>query len=243
MSNLVAQTATLAWGYTMADIENMAWYVTRIRSTNLVDPEEAIAVAWHGIVECLYTAVEPPARYDLIDAGQAALRAERNARVQHYGLGTGKYRENAHGPRFATYWRTHHDVGDDFTDRVAERLALPTVLAVLSPKEYEAISTMAAFDNDAEAAAAALGMKLGSFRDNLYRGRKRILAVWFEHETPRSKKADPGKCRNGHTREGNTFVGSDGKRRCKVCHVSSGKRASRRYEERQRAAAADTLSA
>lgn len=233
--SLVSETATLAYGYTMADVEGMAWSATRLRPHRLIDSEEAYALAWHGVVEALYTADAEPKRYQLVGAGVDALTREVNLLRSYHGLGQRQHAGDI-APGFIKYW-VRRDKDDDFTERIVERLALPAILGTLTPQQYQAISTLAAFDGDMHAAAAAIGVTYSAFESRVVHARRRLEAAWFDHETPRSKRITEGMCRNGHSRAEHSDRDSYGRWRCKTCQKSAARRGGRRYRERKKAEA------
>lgn len=221
-----AQIATLAHGFTMAEIDKMAWKVTQIHPSRMVSFDEVAAIAWHGIVVALYEAETPPKRYDLVAAGLSAVHHEHQRMTQMYGISS----RGGAAPNFVRYWSDRNG-GGDFTDRIAERLALPAVLGELTPMGYEAISTLAAFDGDMHAAAAAIGVGYTTFESRIVRARRQLEALWFEHETPRSRA--PGgkdKCVNGHSRAEHGHRDKRGSWVCRPCHKS----AKRRFLARER---------
>lgn len=236
----VGETATLAWGYTMAEIDGMAHLAARARASGLIDDEEAIAVAWHAIVVALYEADEEPSRYEVVRAGMHALRQEKDKLRSFYGIGSYPKGggERAGMPKFHTYWGVRLDGDDGFSERIVERLALPAVLSVLTPKQYEAISTLAAFNGDRHEAAAALGLTVDGLDSRLRFARRILLALWLEGETPRRKKPVEGMCRAGHPRAEHSVRDSYNRWKCVTCQRGYSRRATRRYRERDREAAA-----
>lgn len=241
--SVLSETATLAHGYTMADLESIARHATRIRANRMIDPEEALAVAWHGAVVALYKAEVEPARHDLVEAGLEALSFELGRLRSHYGMqyANGERLQFGGGANFKKYWAARPDTDDRFTERIAERLALPAVLSVLTSRQYEAIATLAAFDNDMHAAAEADGSTYQAFRKNVLQARRRLQAVWFEHETPRRMSGTDEKCRNGHSRSEHGYRNPAGKLVCGVCLKSGNRRSVRRWQERQKDIAAGAL--
>ncbi|WP_091114714.1 hypothetical protein [Nocardioides psychrotolerans] len=227
----------------MADIDALARRAALYRHSTLIDPEEAVAIAWLAIVEDLYTEESTPTRFDLIVAGTRALSGEIKRMISYHGINAGTTRDQANGsaaPKIQQYWSAHHNHAEgDFTERVAERLTLPVVLSVLTAKQYDVIATLAAFDGDTTAAAKALGMEKPAYLSTLRRGRHQILAVWHEHETPHSqvRVLDPSKCYNGHDRAEHSIQGPNGKWACLKCRSKNAVRHSRNHRERQKTAA------
>jgi len=222
----VAETATLAWGYTMADIERLAnRAVGRHGLSHRMDYSDRHDVAWHAIVEELYTTPELPAPYRLITAGLRALDREISDYRHHHGIITDGF-----APKYERYWRpVTHPQTDGFTDRLIEVLALPAALSVLSPEQYEAIVTLAAFDNAMQDAADAVGMKYHGFYYRVQAARAKIKEVWFEEETPVGSKptaphSDAGTCRSGHPRAEHGRQLPSGIWECRTCKNAAARR-------------------
>ncbi len=214
MSTLVAQTAEVRWGYTMDDIDRLARRVyNRTRSNYLFDQSDRYSAAWFGIVEHLFESVELPTPADLIQAGTRRVGDESRLNQSFYG-----YRAdmpNKEAPRFVTYWRRGGQ--SDFTDRIAEREALPKVLAVLNTTLYEAIVTLAAFDNMSDA-ARALGISDKAFEHRIKRARAALISAWFAPEHPPVKGNGYGDtCRAGHSRAEHSYKNARGANVCREC--------------------------
>lgn len=214
MSTLVAQTAEVRWGYTMDDIDRIARRVyERTRNNFHFDYSDHYSAAWYGIVECLFESVQQPTLHDLVQAGTKRVGDEARANISFYG-----YRADMpgkQGPRFVTYWRRGGHA--DFADRIAEREALPQVLAVLNTTLYEAIVTLAAFDSVAEA-ARALGISDKAFEHRIRRARTLLIDAWFAPEHPPVKGNGYGDtCRAGHSRAEHSYKNARGRNVCRLC--------------------------
>lgn len=218
----VAEIATVVHGYTMADIDRAAGIsVTRHRFSAFMDYDERRACAWHGVVVALYTAVDPPVFHDLIKAGLEALSFESNNHSRHHGNpGPDGVRMKA----FHKYWLpVKYAYSDGFSDRLCEQLSLRTALSTLTPTQYEALATLAAFDNDWRAAADALGWSRDSLSFHVRKGRERIAAVWYGDETPpkRQYTGDTETCRNGHERAKHSTRDKRGSWVCSKCQQAA----------------------
>ena len=105
--------------------------------------------------------------------------------------------------------------------------ALRDALAVLTAEQYEALATLAAFDNDVAAAAEALGMKYHGFYYRVLSGRNKIKAVWFGDETPVTSLLTGETCRVGHSRAEHGIYREDaGVWACRVCNRNAARRRS-----------------
>lgn len=234
--SLVAETATLAHGYTMGDVDRMARRAARSVRMTPFDFIERYEHAWYGVVEMLYSSHSTPTEYALVTAGMRCVSDVYSDTLRHHGVS----RSDAHtGQRFAEYWRTpgHTTTHEDFVDRLTERMALPRVLALLTPEEYEALAARAASSSD-NAAAAMLGMTFMQYRPRLKRARERIVDAWFAPETPRpvgvpratAVQRAAGQCKRGHSAavHGLTTQGY-----CRACARASARRAARKIRARQ----------
>lgn len=232
----IAETAELAWGYTMADINRAAGIsVSKHRFSAGLDFDDRLACAWYGVVVELYSRDDPPTFHELLRAGLDALGEENGAYRRHHG------RPNEDGEpttKFLRYWlpvqRQKHYTDDGFSERLCENLALHDALAVLTPNQYEALSTLAAFDNVGARAAEALGMEYKQFMHLIYRGRAAVKEVWYGDETP-PKRPFGNTCKSGHSRaEHGRQRPSDGAWVCAECNRASGRKSARKRRERER---------
>lgn len=225
----VAEVATLTHGYTMADVDKIAWRAVRRSGVRAMDTSTAYGLAWHGIIECLYAEGDPPDSYELQVRGMTAVRRQRQADLRHYGYDreTGDER-----PAFVKFWLpVRTDRADGFTDRLVEAITLPQVLARLTVKQYEVIATLAAYDGDRDAAARALGMNKKAFEFQLYNARDVAAEAWFDDETPHTNRAraeSPEVCRFGHSREEYAYE-KGGQRRCQLCDRNAARRRRARH--------------
>lgn len=223
----IAATAELVWGYTMADIDRIAWVAVRKRAFGqkvLIDEEERYNLAWEAIVDCLYSwpyTSGSPEFHDLFRAGLHAVTRADSGYHRHFGIAT----PSSPPVNFTKFWVTicrSDGTHSDFTDKLCETIALPRALAVLSLDEYEAIVTLAAFNNSATAAAKALGVNYKTFTKRVRKARSAILEVWFEGETPvRSKPNSGPQCRAGHPRAKDGIRTPKGDWRCRRCELRS----------------------
>lgn len=213
----VAQTATLAHGYTMADIDGCTRSAMNISYRSwMLEWNDRWETAWDGIVVHLYRADAAPTRHELVTAGLNALGAMADAYWHHHGINP---RTREMGANVARFWLA--PVGGqlaDFTDSIAERLALPQVLAVLTDLEYEAIAALAAHGSNT-AAAAALGITTKTFSARVNAARRRFVETWLDHETPPRAADLTQTCRAGHPRDDeNGYVINGGRHwRCRTC--------------------------
>lgn len=221
MTETVGQTATLVHGWTMADLHRLARH--EARRTLIGDFESRYDAAWHAAVVHLYESIDPPTWRDMHLAARAGVDREYVDNLRHHGVNKNT-KEPA--PRFATYWRQTGAGDDDFTERLAERMALPQVLAMLDGEQYEALVALAAHGNQ-EAAAAALGISRSKLTRRLSAARKIITELWFAPEHPRvlAPLNNPDTCRLGHPRATYGYRTNSGRWSCKLCALRSNRRA------------------
>jgi len=235
MTATVGDIATLAWGYTMADVDTLTRraYNKAKNGAGIIAIVDRWEAAWFGIVEHLYAVDERPEPDELVKAGAHAVREAARECLQSHGLREGG---NQRGSHFERYWRSVNASEDDFTERLAERLALPQVLGQLTDKEYEAISALAVHGSNVRA-AAALGVGTAAQTGNVLRARRKILEAWFSPETPRQfAHKSPDACRYGHARAEYGRRNAAGAWECLRCRRTNHVRAY--YARKQRVAEA-----
>jgi len=224
----VAARATLVHGYTMAQVDRMAHDAARRArgAAQLVDPVDAREEAWQAIVSLLYACEEKPSAWSLVDAGARAIGAFSNSYLRDRGLRQVKGQGGGYeySPRFNAFWV--HIVGakPDWTDAIVQRMALPKVLAVLTPAQYEAVVALAAHDSLATA-ADALGIEYAAVKHRVNAARKKMLEAWFDDETPHttSKKPAAEACRYGHSRKAHGYH-NGAQWVCRLCLRAAGRR-------------------
>lgn len=249
--SFVAETATLTHGWTMERVDRVAGKCASLRHSNWLDREQRKDVAWHAIVEVLYacgcgrdpdhcTHPGGPTIGDLVAAGCRAIADAMHDEYHHHGYNP---RTHDRAPSFGIYWSVTGN-HEDFTDRIVERLALPAMLGILTPGEYEAILTLAAHGSQA-AAADAVGIKRPAFSARIVTARRRAAEVWFAPETPRDvskRKLTPdGTCTFGHALSEFGVVEKSGRLRCSECRRRAGRKNARAGRARRRAETFDDV--
>jgi DNA-directed RNA polymerase specialized sigma24 family protein len=241
----VSEIATVAHGYTMAEINRIARLaVTKHRFSQSLNWDDRLASAWHGVVVELCSRRDPPTFTELLHCGIDQIRIDQDRRAQFLG------RPDADGqssPNFIRYWgerpsllrpmstkRTTFD--DGFSERLCENLSLKSVLSVLSGTQYEALVTLAAFDNDYRAAADSLGLTLTALRSRVDKGRAAVKQAWFDEETPPARRAGVT-CKSGHLRAEWGRKKESGSWECRKCTRISNRKRAREQRERERSEA------
>lgn len=227
----VAEMATLIYGYTMADIDRAARAAVKrtefwpyAKAISYDDRKEA---AWHAIVVDLYTRTDPPASFhEVISPGAAAIRQECYEFRQNHGRRSDT--EDGVAPNFKMYWlppqRQKHWTDDGFSERLCEVMSLRDALSVLTADQYEALATLAVFDNQFKPAAEALGIHYQAFQWRVYSGRAKIREVWFGDEQPPQRGNNGTTCRSGHDRETHGRKTPDGRWVCRICKRNGDRR-------------------
>jgi DNA-binding CsgD family transcriptional regulator len=140
------------------------------------------AAAWEGITEELLTADISPSRTELAGAGLRSLSRHVSGDRRHQGDGSHNPIANA-GAKFAAYWDWHGAPAADPANGITERLAVAQILPALTPRQREALTLLAAYE-DYQDAAAAMGVAVGTFETHITRARAAFRALWHEGETP-----------------------------------------------------------
>lgn len=173
----------LRHGYTLAALDQLVrtgimrnpWYAA-------VDTDERYAA-----VELLYTSDQPPTPQDMIRCAWYAADDLTRRDGEHRGVPRARgenYTGRTDLPRFHAYWTTisRHTASPE--EPVVERTALAQIWPRLTPGQQAALSALAAH-GDYQAAADALGLSRAAFYRLVSTGRRRVLALWWEGETPR----------------------------------------------------------
>jgi hypothetical protein len=220
--SIVAETATLAHGFTMADVERAARRATGASGTGatMMSSSDRFEAAWFGIIEYLYDndefEIEPTHQY-LVGVGVGAVRNLAEKAYQHRGIDR---HASEVRPSFAKFWVRPGGAHEDFTDRLVERLALPQILSLLTADEYEALSALAVYEKE-EYAADAIRISTYLLRARIKRARAKITANWYAPDHPPTQKHDYLQaCKHGHPREAGWVRGQ----RCRKCTRSGNSR-------------------
>jgi len=169
-------------GCTLSEIDKLARTAIAGKLLPGIDRSDAYEVAWSASIERLYAATtsEPPWPGRLVwDAREALSRLLQTER-RHHGIVQKGGRRTA---GFERYWDWHARGGASPEDVVVDQLALAQVWPCLTKREQHALVALAATGSH-QAAAAALGWTMAAFYSTTGRARRRLLALWYEHETP-----------------------------------------------------------
>lgn len=182
----------LRHGYTMADLHAIARLAVHTAGTMAGNWHERYDTAWSAIAEHLYAAEHWPPRPDLVRAGQLAIYAVVTDERHHHGYykhkTIGGTAGPASSPKFLAYWCDWiASTAPSCESAVVERAALAQILPLLTPTQRAAVIALAVYD-DYRKAAAALGMKYGTFTCHVADARNRFRQWWHEGETPVRKR-------------------------------------------------------
>jgi hypothetical protein len=174
-----ARDVELRHGYTLAGVNAVSvWAVMHDRYCSFADVDERLEVAWHAIVEHLYTAAEIPDRQELILTGWRAIReyVQKDARFRGYNFdGAGETRKG-----FTRYWTSADPVGPE--ERVTDYLALNQIWPNLKQSERELILALAKHE-DYGLAAEAMGQPRHTYATEVGRAKRAFRELWHEGET------------------------------------------------------------
>lgn len=225
----------IRWGYTLTDLQRLAR--TAVLQSRFLNP----GGGWHDRYDEALSAIymqlcssdDRPHHGDLLHAADRAItdliRSRR--RDRGYREGNDQYGIKWH-PQFFRYW--HHDPGAGLDERIAERVAVHQILAVLPEHERAAVEALAACGYY-DTAAEALGITVACLKKRLKMARRTFLRLWYYPEAParrwqqdRRRATNPPKavCGNGHpyTPETTGFRSAGrrrGERYCKACSRAS----------------------
>jgi hypothetical protein len=173
----------LRHGYTLDQIRGLSiWTVLHQRYHGFADFDERLEVAWHAIIEHLYTSSQPPARPELIRAAWQAI-AHHVSREEHFRRGYSHARHDRDAQFTAGFMRYWHDTGPvGPEERATERLALAQIWPRLRPAHRKLLAAMAKHE-DYGRAAAALGKSRHTFATQIGQARQAFRALWHEGET------------------------------------------------------------
>lgn len=170
------------WGYPVRRLDDLAHYAVRghLQWWTAGDRADQKAAAWDGITDCLLAATARPSEHDLIRAGTHGIAAMVRGELRHHGA---PHDSSVTGEKFGVYWSWAARVTASHEESVTDRLAVPVILATLSPRQREAVEALAAY-GEYEAAAQAMGVRYATFHRHLSDARQRFRALWHEGETP-----------------------------------------------------------
>lgn len=195
-------------GFTLTDLEKMTRAAVVADRLLVGDGRYRHGIAYSAIAEALFASEEPPERGHLIRVGWQAIALDVRWSLRHAGYpDDGQPGDDKLRPRFVQYWQDQR-VTPSHEPKIVEELAAHQVTDTLSPVYRDALIALAVHGTY-QAAADALGISYVALKARIATARRRVLADWFEGETPRRthhvdrrvgayNKAPATHCSNGH---------------------------------------------
>jgi hypothetical protein len=181
-----ARDVELRHGYTLDHVRSLSiWTVRHDPYHAFADFDERLEVAWHAIIEHLYTCDQPPIPPEVIKAAWRAI-GHHLSKDQHFRRGYSNRepgRDATASTGFMRYWLDSGQPASGPEERATEYLALAQIWARLRPKDRELLAAMAEHEDYAKA-AAALGKPRHTYATEIGLARKAFRELWHEGETP-----------------------------------------------------------
>jgi hypothetical protein len=174
----------LRHGYTLARLDQLTRLAVGRCGPMASDYCDRRDIAWSALAEALYSATTPPTHHDLIRAGQRAVWDSVTANLRHDGyaghqVGSGP----GSSPSFQLFWMEHSAPTPSPERRIVERLALAQIMPLLTPRQRDVITALAAH-GDYQLGADAIGLTRNAFVAIASDARSRFRAWWHEGEAP-----------------------------------------------------------
>jgi len=181
-----AHDVELRHGYTLNHLRSLTvWTAMHDPYHAFAGFDERLDVAWHAIIEHLYTSDQPPIPPEMIKAAWRAI-GHHFSKDQHFRRGYSHGDRDRDAPAstgFVRYWLGSSEPASGPEERATENLALAQIWARLQPKDRELLAAMAEYEDYAKA-AAALGKPRHSYATEIGKARKAFRELWHEGETP-----------------------------------------------------------
>jgi DNA-directed RNA polymerase specialized sigma24 family protein len=173
----------LRHGYTLSQVRTLSIVAVRRDSFHQgADFDERLEVAWHAIIEHIYTSPESPHVREVIRAGWRAIGDHVDRGHRFYGRDShDRYVRTTAG--FERYWWTVARATPGPEERVTDRVALAQIWPQLRPVHREVLAALAAHD-DYGRAAEALGKSRKTFTTLVGQARQAFLDLWHQGESP-----------------------------------------------------------
>ena len=172
----------LRHGYTLDNLDRLTRTVLTVDHWRNDLGDDRYAAIHFAITETVLTADERPTPSDLIACGRTA--GDRHVRAQMHSHGYDQRNTPAGTgalPGFQRYWQqSGHTPWDE---RLVESMALTQIWPRLTPGQQQAVMALA-LTGDHQEAALSLGLGLEAYFGRLKAARRRVAALWHEHETP-----------------------------------------------------------
>ena len=176
--------AEVSHGYTLDDLYRLTRATIKRDRVYAMDITDRMETIWFAMVELLLTSEGRPEPYDLIGAGMRAVgQMLRDDQATHGQRTYDTWAGREAMVSYQRYWWTAAAPTPSPERRVVERLTVSQILPQLSPRQREALTTLAAL-GDYQLAAQAMGVAFATFTVTISAARRRFLELWHEGETP-----------------------------------------------------------
>lgn len=178
-----AGDAQLRHGYTVSQVRALSLaVVTRQTWYQSIDFDQRLEVAWHAIIEHIYTSDQPPEPSGVLRAAAHAVGQDVQQLYRFYGRNShDRYAGTVAG--FERYWWSTASPCPGPESTVIDRVALAQIWPRLRPEHREVLTALTVYD-DYGLAAAALGISRTWFTTRLSTARREFLKLWHEGEPP-----------------------------------------------------------
>lgn len=179
----------LRHGYTFNQLHDITLSVIRTdRWRKDIDISDRYDAIRYGITEHLLTVDTAPTRPELKQAGREASDRYVADEMHHHGYD--RRNLNAGAGALPSYQRHWQNAGrTPFDERVVEHIALTQVWGELTLAQQQAVMALA-LTADYQEAAESLGLRWPAFAGRMHKARRRVHALWHQHETPRKQARD-----------------------------------------------------
>jgi hypothetical protein len=194
----------------MADLDALTRKAAFRSRWRFIGFDERADAARLAIVEHLLTATDRPDQWELVDAGDRAIRRHVEAE-EHWGgfwVTRSEVESGSRMTRYLRYWRSSAQPTRSPENAVVDAFALRQIWPKLTRTQWAALVALAEHD-DYDKAAAELGLTYHTLVSHLSNARRTFLKWWHQHERPSRqwgndlRKRDPAAGPNYHTVTGN----------------------------------------
>ena len=174
----------LRHGYTVAQVRSLSLGLVKRQTWHeSVSFDQRLEVAWHAIIEHIYTSEQPPGHNEVMQAASRAVNMDVQQTRQFHGRNTHHRYPGATIKGFERYWWFTANTTPGPENRVTDRVALAQIWPRLHPMHQTVLAALATH-NDHGRAAASLGISRHLFTARLSDARQAFLRLWHEGEPP-----------------------------------------------------------
>ncbi len=168
-------------GYSYNHLDRLAQIATNHAFGHGLDSDERYACAWHAIVVALYEATDPPSPQNLIRAGGQAITQAEQSRQQTLGYDT--HARWAGPATIGRYWKYWNPTAGPLPEDIIDTVAMRQIMATLTDRDRHVLLLLALLE-DYDIAAAAAGVDLRTYYDQVRQARARFFRLWHQGERP-----------------------------------------------------------